>query len=370
MKITRIVVHRVDLPLTKPYALSGGRLRFETLDSTVVRLETDDGLVGWGEACPWGPTYLPAHGRGVRAGIAELAPTVLGRDPRQVEVLDQAMDRALPGHLYAKAALDIAAWDIFGKAAGLPVCELLGGRFPGRIPIEGSVGTDSEDEMLRTIDGYRNRGYRVFSGKVGTGITSDLARIRFLHGQMTPQETVSFDANRAWLPSDAVTILNAVRDIPVRFEQPCETFEACRQVRRLTTHQISLDECLVTFPDVVRLYAESAAEVVNLKINRIGGLTKGRHIRDFCVGAGLAMLIMETGGSILADAAAAHLAQSTPPAFRIATWMPHDMVRVDLAPGQGPRCIDGEIEAPSEPGLGVTPDLALLGDPVAVYPRP
>lgn len=367
MKISKVTVYQRDLPLRQPYSLSGGRLRVQALDSTLVRLDTDEGIHGWGEGCPWGHTYLPAFGPGIRAGIAQLSPTILGHDPRQTELLDRAMDLALPGHLYVKSAIDIAAWDILGKATGLPLCDLLGGRWPGPIPVEASVGTGTPEEMSATIDAYRDRGYVAFSAKIGSGIDDDIARIRRLWSLVGSPDALSFDANRAWLPHQAITVMNAVGDIPARFEQPCDTFEACVHVRRLTTPMISLDEFVVTFPDLVRLHAERAVEVVNIKINRVGGLTKARRLRDFCQGVGLPMLVMETGGSILADAAAAHLAQSVRPDYRVATWMPHDMIAVDIAPGQGPRLLNGTVSASELPGLGVEPDPAVLGDPVAVY---
>ena len=115
MKIQRITVWHLELPLVKPYWLSGGRLRFDQLDSTFVRIETTCSLEGWGEACPWGHTYLPAHGPGVRAGIETLASAVLGRDPRSVENINRAMDVQLPGHPFAKSPIDMACWDILGK---------------------------------------------------------------------------------------------------------------------------------------------------------------------------------------------------------------------------------------------------------------
>jgi L-alanine-DL-glutamate epimerase-like enolase superfamily enzyme len=146
MKIARILAYQVTLPLAKPYSLSGGRLVFEELDSTVVSIETDNGLVGWGEGCPWGSTYLPAFGRGIRAGLEEIAPQLLGLDPRRLDVVNRAMDKALPGHPYIKSALDVACWDLLGKSAGLPVVELLGGREDGPVVLHSSVG--------RTSSGY------------------------------------------------------------------------------------------------------------------------------------------------------------------------------------------------------------------------
>ena len=120
MKIVRISVFGLTLPLQRPYELQGGRLRFEQLDSTLVRLDTDEGVSGWGEACPWGSTYLPAFPKGIRAGIEELAASLLGQDPRRTDVVNTVMDTALPGHPYVKSAIDIACWDILGKVTGLP----------------------------------------------------------------------------------------------------------------------------------------------------------------------------------------------------------------------------------------------------------
>ena len=133
MRITKLTVWSVDLPLVRPYSLSGGRLHFERLDSTIVRIDTDEGLVGWGEGCPWGSTYLPAFARGIRAGVEELAPAVLGLDPRRTDVVYRAMTLALPGHPYLKSPIDMACWDIAAKAAGLPLCDLLGGRTEGTV---------------------------------------------------------------------------------------------------------------------------------------------------------------------------------------------------------------------------------------------
>ncbi|MDG2341087.1 MAG: mandelate racemase, partial [Paracoccaceae bacterium] len=114
MKITRISVYHVDLPLEHPYWLAGGRLKFELLDATLVKIETDAGIIGWGEGTPWGHTYVAAHGPGIRSGIETMAPFILGLDPRKVLDVERAMDMSLPGHLYAKSPIDMACWDIAG----------------------------------------------------------------------------------------------------------------------------------------------------------------------------------------------------------------------------------------------------------------
>ena len=121
MKIVRIFAHRVELPLHEgSYKWSGGK-SVSVFDSTIVGVETDSGLVGHGEVCPLGPFYLPAYAEGVRAGLKELGPHLLGLDPRELAVLNHRMDAALKGHPYVKAGIDIACWDILGQTTGLPV---------------------------------------------------------------------------------------------------------------------------------------------------------------------------------------------------------------------------------------------------------
>lgn len=367
MKITSISVWQLDLPLKEPYWLSGGRLRFDVLDASLVRVETDRGLIGWGEATPWGHTYLPAHGNGVRAGIATLAPAVLGLDPCRVEVVEHAMDVCLPGHLYAKAAIDMACWDIMGQAWGRPVADLLGGRYPDATPIASSISTGDPEEMLALIVDYRELGYRVHSAKVGADVDADIQRIRFLEANRWQGERILYDANRAWTRAEAMVVMNAVSDLGITVEQPCETLDDIAAIRPLTRCPISIDERLETLIDMTRIARDGLAEVVNIKVNRCGGLTKSKRIRDLALAHGIQCYVMPTGGTVLADTEAAHLAQSIPQAFRLGTWSCQDMLSVDLAPGRGIRNHGGCFEVADMPGLGCEPDLSLLGDPMASY---
>lgn len=366
MKITRLSLFRLVLPLEHSYSLSGGRLPLAELDTTFVKMDTDAGVTGWGEGCPWGSTYLPAFPGGIRAGVEELAPAVLGLDPRRVEVVARAMDTALPGHLYVKSAVDVACWDILGKATDMPVCELLGGRVEEDVVVQSSIPTGTPTEMTHRIDEARRGGCRVHSAKIGSGVAEDIERITAIAAHVSPDESVTFDANRAWLPDEAIRVMNATRDVDAYFEQPCETYEECLAVRRATVQPIILDEVVPTFNDVVRAHADAACEAISLKLNRVGGLTKARRIWDFCVQVGLRMNIEETGGSALADTAAVHLAQATPASHRRATWLCHEMLNVDPVVG-GARNVGGFTRAPEASGLGAEPDPDALGEPLAVY---
>ena len=367
MKITRISVWQRDLPLEEPYFLSGGRLRFDQLDTTFVRLETDAGIEGWGEACPWGHTYLPAHGPGVRAAIETLAATVLGADPRAIDALNRQMDITLPGHPYAKSAIDIAAWDIIGKCADMPLWMMFGGAAATPVAVNSSISTGTPDEMLALIRKASAKGYRVHSAKIGGADTAaDIERIEAISSSLPKGEAVTFDVNRAWQPATAIAVLNAVtsRDW---IEQPCETLDQCAHVATRVSNPIMLDECMHDLGAHLDAWKRGACEGVKVKPNRVGGLTKARQIRDFGIAVGWQMHIEDVGGTALADTAAIHLAASTPDANRLASWLCHYHLTDDPVPGQGARNESGVATPPSSPGLGVTPDPDALGKPVAVY---
>src|SRR6266550_7127193 len=162
IKITRIFAHRVELPLREgSYKWSGGK-SVSVFDSTVVGVETDGGVVGFGEVCPLGPFYLPAYAEGVRAGLREIGPHLLGLDPRELMKLNQRMDAALKGHPYVKSGIDMACWDILGKATGQPVCTLLGGRYGEDFGLYRAISQESPDAMARRVAGYRADGYTRF----------------------------------------------------------------------------------------------------------------------------------------------------------------------------------------------------------------
>ena len=368
MKITRLTVYQTDLPLEHPYWLSGGRLKFEVLDATFVKVETDAGLTGWGEGTPWGHTYVPAHGPGIRAGIETMAPFLLGLDPRRILDVERAMDLALPGHLYAKSPIDMACWDIVGQAAGLPIADLMGGGSRTPRPIASSVGAKTIEETREVLARYRARGYIAHSVKIGGDVERDIARIRDVEANRSPNEIILYDVNRGWSRAQALQVMRATEDLAVTFEQPCETLDDIAAIAGRHAAPVSVDESLVTLQDATRIARDGLAEVFGIKLNRVGGLTKAARMRDVALAHGIDMFVMATGGSVLADTEALHLAATVPdPACR-AVWACQDMITKDIAGGRGPRNIEGHLHLPDTPGLGVHPDEDTLGPPVAVYP--
>jgi L-alanine-DL-glutamate epimerase-like enolase superfamily enzyme len=363
MKITGIHVYQVDLPLHEgSYQWSGGK-SVDVFDSTVVEIETDSGLAGYGEVCPLGPVYLPSYAAGARTGIQELAPHLLGLDPTQPAVIYQAMDRALKGHPYAKSALDVACWDLLGKASNQPICNLLGGRFGDDHVLYRAISQESPEAMAEKVAGYRDEGYRRFQLKVGGDPDTDIERIHAVAGLMQRGDVLVADANTGWLMKDAARVVRGVRDVDVFIEQPCETYEECLSIRRRTDHPFVLDESIYNIPELIRAVNDQAMDVINLKISKLGGLSKAREVRDLCVAMGIAMTVEDTWGGDIVTAAISHLAHSTPAELLFTSTDFNSYVTVSIADG-APQRIRGRMAAPTAPGLGIAPRMEVLGTPV------
>ncbi len=367
VKITHITCWSLPIPLLKPYFLRGGRTRIDALDSTLIRVDTDAGIVGWGEACPWGERYLPAHARGVRAGLATIAPDLIGESPLGLDHINRVMDAALPGHLYVKSGLDIACWDILGKVAGLPLWQLFGGDAAHPVEVNGSVSSMDPDEMAEALLACSARGVRTHSVKLGDQNPAlDIDRIRAVDAVLPKGERITWDANRGWTPGVALQVLNATNTTHWA-EQPCETVEECALVASRVRNPIMLDECLHSFDDHQRAWSLRAAQGVKIKPGRIGGLTRARQLRDFGLNVGWQMHIEGLGGCGLEHMAILHLASATPDSHRLASWPGDDLVDIEICNGTGARTINGVLTPNTTPGHGTTPDEAALGDPVAIY---
>jgi L-alanine-DL-glutamate epimerase-like enolase superfamily enzyme len=360
MRIVNIFAHRVELPLREgAYKWSGGK-SVTVFDSTVVGVETDTGLVGYGEVCPLGPFYLPAYAEGVRAGLRELAPHLIGSDPRELLKLNQRMDASLKGHPYVKSVIDVACWDLLGQATGLPVCTLLGGRYGDSVRLYRAISQESPDQMAATVVQYRSQGYTRFQLKVGGDPDVDIARIRQVRAILQPTDRLVADANTGWTQHEAVRVARAVRDLDVYIEQPCLTYEECLAVRRRCDHPFVLDENIDGLDVLLRAKADLAMDVVNLKISKLGGLTKTKQVRDLCVSMGIAMTLEDSWGGDVATAAIAHLAHSTPEEFRFTSTDFNSYVIVSTADG-APQRAHGYMSASTAPGLGIRPKMDVLG---------
>lgn len=274
--------------------------------------------------------------------------------------LNHRMDAALKGHPYVKSGIDIACWDILGKSTGLPVCELLGGRFGDSIRLYRAISQTRPDEMAANVASYQAEGYTRFQLKVGGDPDQDIERIHQVRAILPSNNRLVADANTGWTQHEAIRVVRAVKDLDVYIEQPCLTYEECLAVRRNTNHPFVLDENIDGLDMLLRAKADLAMDVVNLKISKLGGLTKTRQVRDLCVSMGIAMTLEDSWGGDITTAAIAHLAHSTPEEFRFTSTDFNSYVTVSNAEG-APQRENGYMKASIQPGLGIEPRFEVLG---------
>jgi L-alanine-DL-glutamate epimerase-like enolase superfamily enzyme len=365
MKITALKAWQIDLPLREGrYSWSNGNF-VDVFDSTVVAVETDAGITGYAECCPLGSAYLPSYAKGVRAGLQEIGPKLIGLDPTNLGMVNRVMDAALRGHPYVKAPVDIACWDILGKVASLPLHQLLGGRAQEKIALYRAISQESPEAMAAKIAGYRAEGYTKFQLKVGGDADEDIGRIRACRAVLDRRDILVADANTGWTRAEAARVVAATSDLDVYFEQPCPSYEECVSVRRRTARPFVLDEVITDPAMLIRGLAEDAMDLINLKISKVGGLTKAKLMRDIAVASGIPMIIEDTWGGDIVTAAIAHLAVSTPEEFCFAATDFNSYGTRDIA-RDAPRRVAGFMTASDAPGLGVVPLLETFGAPAFI----
>jgi L-alanine-DL-glutamate epimerase-like enolase superfamily enzyme len=363
MKITRIDVYQARYGLKDAmYAWSGGH-SVSDFTTTIVKISTDEGIAGFGEVCPLGSGYMEAHAGGVPEGVRAMGPALLGQNPMRLRGINAVMDATLGGHHYVKAPIDIACWDILGQAAGVPVATLLGGRLVEDYPLYRAISQGSPEAMADDVRRYRTEGYRRFQLKVGADPDEDVRRVRMALDGVEPGDVVIADANTGWLPHQAIRLVHALRDRDYYVEQPCATLAECLAVRSHTPQPMVIDELITGVGPLLQAWQSAAMDVVNIKISRVGGLTKARQLRDLCESLGIVMTIEDSWGGDLATTAISHLAGSTRPEFLFTSTDFNSYVEPSLA-DDAPRRKDGRLAVPAGPGLGIHVDEGRLGSPV------
>src|SRR4051812_37834158 len=362
MEITRIDVYGFSYSIAGgSFGLSGGRI-MRSMDSTIVKLTTDEGLVGWGEHCPI-PSYMIAYPEGARAAVRELGPYLLGLDPRQIEVVYARMDQILQGHAYAKSPLDMACWDLLGQSAGLPISDLLGGTYQTEFRLLNAIGMAEPEQMRERASQLREEGYQRLQIKVGGDWRADVRRIHACLEIIEDIEVVIVDANAYWSRGAAAQVVAAIEDLPLYVEQPCRTLDANLAIRRRTARPMILDESLTDLDAVMEAQRKDALDCAMLKLSRFGGISRLKQVRDLLQRWGIGMTIEDGGGGDIVAAASAHLAASTRPEALFNGSLINGIVNERIAPN-GPKAKDGMGWVPRGPGLGIQVDEASLGAPL------
>jgi len=363
MKISQIDVYQINYGLLdNEYSWSGDH-SVTSLTSTVIKISTDEGVSGFGEVCPLGSAYMDAYARGIPSGIEEVGYALIGSDPTSIKPVNDLMDTAMSGHNYIKSVIDIACWDILGKVTGVPVCTLLGGQYVEDFPLYRAISQNTPEKMAEDVERFRSEGYHQFQLKVGGNPDEDIKRIKAALHIVKQGDILIADANTGWLPHQAIRVVNALADRDFYVEQPCRTLEECLVIREHTQLPMVLDEVMTGVGPFLKAYEKHGMDAINIKISRVGGLTKAKQLRDLCERLGIIMTIEVSWGGDITTTAIAHLVGSTRPEFLFTSTDFNSYIDTSIAE-DAPRRNNGRLAVPSGPGLGISVDEEKLGNPV------
>lgn len=363
MKVAKLTLWSVGLTSHATYYMAEGKT-CATVESHVLCLETDTGLKGWGEVCPI-PHYLPAFAKGIPSAVTEMAPEIIGVTPLGVDAPMRKLDDFLIGHAAAKSLVDMALWDLFGKAVEQPLYALLGGRTRQDMPVYHSITCIAPDEMARIAKEAYASGIRQFQAKLGADADwqADAERLIKVREAVGDGPLVYGDWNCGATKLQATRTGRAVAHLDVMLEQPCKTLEDCAAVRQATGLAMKIDECAYDLATLQQARDLDCLDAVALKLSKFGGLSAMRRARDLTVHLGAQICAECTWGSDIVTAASLHFAASTPEASLLNVCDLSAYVAPRVAP-DCPTRENGRIAPPEGPGLGVTPDMGTLGTPI------
>jgi L-alanine-DL-glutamate epimerase-like enolase superfamily enzyme len=367
MRIVRVTAWADHLPYVEGvYRMAGDRVT-TGMDTTIVRVEADTGLAGIGESGTVGVTYDAAFPEGQHAALPRLAAAILGRDPRNPPAVARAMDAALTGNPYTKAALDMAVWDLAAQAADVPLWLLLGGDGPEPTPLYRPVqGPTPEAAAAKAIERLA-QGYTRLQVKVGDDPWNDAARVLAVRDAVGPEVVIYADANCNFTRTNARHFVRALGPGGggVILEQPCATLADCAALRDCWGGPMVMDENTVSLAALLEGYRLGVTDGITIKLTRVGGITPARQIRDVAVALGVAVTVEDAAGGDLVDMAFAHLNASTPARQRAHTVDFGGWVTKSNVTEAGRARVGSFLRPPAEqPGLGVTLDEATLPAPL------
>ena len=355
-RISEIHLYSHELPIVgPPYKMALQELTSVT--TILVEAVTENGLRGYGETCPLGPAYQPAHAGGAVAAIKQMAPHLIGQDALAIGVAGHRMDQALAGHGYAKAAVDMALWDLAGKQLGVPVSTLLGGVHQAHVPSYYAISVASPDEVARQVKDKQAQGFRRLQIKVGgRELAQDIAVAHRACEAALAETKIVLDANRSLTGADAIRLSQACRDLPLFLEQPCDTLEEHLAIKPSLCHPLILDECAEDLGAVSRAIHAGIADGFGMKLTRVGGISAMRAVRDLCQQWRRPISCDDSWGGDLVAAACAHVAATVRPQLLEGAWIAAPYIAQHYDTQNPVQIMDGQIKVPTGPGLGVVPD--------------
>ncbi len=366
MQVAEVRVFAQPLPVVGGYSMSGSVV--DTPVSTIVEVQTHCGLVGQGEVCMATDQAQPATNDSIRTALDRLAPALIGTDPSKPTVVAHRLAGVLDGHREAKAAIDIACWDLLGHHVGLPISALLGGALVERVPTYHVVGIAAPEVAAEQAARLQDDGIRALQLKAGgRPIAADIESIRAVSSVLGPHTQLAVDANRGWTTSEARLVSNACRDVTMSIEQPCHSYAENASLRSLLCHPLILDESMVDVAAVSGAITGGVVDGLGMKMSRVGGLSAMRAVRDLCAATSTPTSCDDAWGGDIIAAACVQLGSTIDPRLNRGIWIAQPYVGMHYDEDNGPRIVGGHIPLPPGPGLGlrIAPDR--FGTPVAAY---
>lgn len=359
MKIVHAVVTLTRIPVIRPHKMAIGTTLYQ--ENVLLRLSTDDGLEGLGEA----PHMVGVSLKGESpATVLEmlrqrLLPAVFGRSPLDVEAIQQAMDAAVPWNLRAKSAINLAAFDLAGKALGVPVHALLGGMVRAAVPLSWSIPITDFEAGVREAQEMVARGWRIIKVKLGRPEPNeDVEMVRRIREAVGPAVRLRADANQAYSVKTAIRVARRLERYDVEFfEQPVAWWDldGMAEVSRATELPIMADESATTVQDALEIARRRAAQILSIYVCSPGGILNSKKVATVAAAAGIAAYV---GGALegpVGAAAGLHFAASTPSVTYGCELGGQFLLQEDVA--QAPLVFsDGALQVPTGPGLGISLD--------------
>lgn len=351
MKITNIDIKTIEVPLVEPFRISLGVITHAI--SAVIKVETDEGVFGYGEGAP-GVLITGENLAGTVESIRQYAKALIGTDPRDLEKVYFIMDRTAPHAPCGKTAVDMACYDILGKSAGLPVYKLLGG-YSGEIETDITVGIDTPQVMAEKAAKHVACGFNTIKTKVGLGLSADVERVKAIRKAVGDQVKIRIDANQAWSPKEAVNIIDRLNEYEIELvEQPVKAHDVdgLAYVTQNSKVLIMADEACFDAKDALKLIQKRAVDLVNIKLMKCGGIREALKINAICETAGvscmLGCMVEETNLGVTAAASLGAAMKNITRADLDATFC---LSRLPFKGGIGTEC-KKDLVLPEAPGFG------------------
>ena len=357
MKITEFVIHPLRMPLVHPYVLSNAYGVLAESDQIYIEIRTDEGITGWGEGNPW-PAFSGDTAASVVCVLRELiCPALISEDPTNLNAIHDKMDSLIAGNKMAKAAIDMACYDILGKSLGVPVHKILGGKKHDTIKCFWSVGGSTPQESAAEVLDVKNRGYWGCMIKIGTDYKNDIARTLAVREAVGPDFPLIADANQGWDYDTALRYGRGVECADLLFyEQPVKAWDitSLAGLRRKLNIPISADEGVSTIQEAMALIKAEACDIFSIKSSKQGGIMPAKKICDYASENGVRLFFnsMIEGG--ITQAASLNVAATsdimTTTGHSFFSTLRHKDDVTDFAS----LVTDGITTIPEKPGLGVT----------------